>query len=973
MTICGLQGPSAPDMDSLPTLHPLLAAASNQAPGSLQLADHVQIGIFVVADERIVYANPGLAALFGWPDAAHLVGQSHLVLIPQESHGRATAVLARRLAGKAGRPGQMLCQRRDGSQFAARISARPIEHQGRAAVLMTAIDVSEVAAALQRAEWSASLLARTEALCRSGSFEYDAASGAVTPSAGLVALLGLPPEAAGQPQGIDDLAWVPAEERAFVAGIWRSASAGEAFDFQHRVLAADGRRLVVLHRGVLGGPGAAPTRGVALLQDITAQREAEQRIQELAHHDDVTGLPNRPWMLDQIDAAMHAARWDGSGFALLAIDVPRIADVKAKMGFGAGDTLAMAFAARLREHAGAGIVAHLADTEFAVLLPGAAGAEAAFEKARELQLALQAPVRLSATDAFPLCVIGVALFPASGESPDTLLQAAQTARLDVAGASGIALFRPETTTRALREMHLEGALRHAIASDSGFELHYQPQVDLSSGAICGAEALLRWNVDGIGPVSPDEFIPIAERCGLIGAIGEWVARHACRQAAAWRRAGVPSGRIGINLSPAQLQRPDLAEHLAAIIAEAGLEPSALGVEITEGMLIGDIEHAAAVLRSVKALGVEIALDDFGTGYSSLSSLARLPIDVLKIDRSFVEDVTAATQQVSVTRAIINLAHGLQMKVLAEGVETEGQLGLLAANGCDRVQGYWFSRPVAADAFAAMVRENKRLPEHFVLSTRRERTLLLVDDEENIVAALKRLLRRDGYKIVTAASAAEGLQRLAEHNVDVIVSDQRMPGMTGVEFLHRAKALYPDTVRMVLSGYTELQSIIDAVNEGAIYKFLTKPWDDERLRGHVAEAFRQKELTDENRRLAQQVEAANSDLAVLNQRLGGLLEQQRRQASVLAASVAGSRALLDDLPAPVLGVDPDGVVAYANGAAFATLGGTLLGCELADVVEAPPGADSVCVGGRRHRVLERPLADAATRGRLLVFVPLEEAA
>ncbi len=954
-----------------------LPAPSVQAipPAARALADDAQTGLFVVQDDRIAYANPMYAAMLATSVAA-LLGQQHSVTLAPEFRAHARISVQRRLAGKEGRAGLVRCLRADGSTFEARALARLIQFNARPAVLVTLVDVTEAQDALRRAEWNAGMLARTEALCRAGSFELGWPDGALTVSAGLRELLGLAADD-GRPQHIDSLAWVPPEEQAFVAGIWRGAVAGEPFEFQHRVLCRDGRRLVVLHRGVLAAAGPAQgerPRGVAILQDITAQREAEHRIQELASHDEVTGLPNRGWLLDQVDAATHAARWESRGFALLALDVPRIAEIKASMGFGAGDTLAMALAARLREACGPNeALAHLGDTEFALMVELGADAtvsrDAVHQRALALQQAVQAPVRLGATDAFPLCVIGIALFPSDGETPDALLEAAQTARLDVAGGAGLAFFRPETNIRAMREMRVEAALRLAIQR-AELSLHYQPQVCLASGAILGAEALLRWTSADLGAVTPTEFIPVAERAGLIGAIGEWVMRRACEQIAAWRAAGLPAVRVGINLSPAQLQRPDLAGHLQALLAETGVPPSCLGVELTESMLMDDVDGAAAVLRGIKDIGVEISLDDFGTGYSSLSSLSRLPIDVVKVDRSFVHDVTAATLAVSVTRAIISMAHGLQMKVLAEGVETEGQLSLLASQGCDQIQGYWFSRPVPPDAFAAMLSEGKCLPERFVTRKERARTLLLVDDEDNILSALKRLLRRDGYHIVTAASAAEGLQKLTEHAVDVIVSDQRMPGMTGVEFLHRAKALYPHTVRIVLSGYTELQSIIDAVNEGAIYKFLTKPWDDERLRGHVAEAFQKKELGDENRRLARQVETANADLAAVNGKLERLLAQRREQAALLQASAEGTRGVLDDLPAAVLGIDPDGLVAYANRAALAAF-------EPDEGVVGSQwehgGSGPVRIGGRGYRMLSGALSGslpdrAAARGSLLLLLP-----
>ncbi|HSW04475.1 EAL domain-containing protein [Aquabacterium sp.] len=947
---------------------------------SSALIEQVQTGVFVIQDERIRYANPAFGELVGWK-RHELIGRHHHTTCCPEFHAHTDTVVQRRLAGKPGRPGLMRCLRRDGTSFDAKVYASRIDHEGAPAVLVTLLDVTELQEARRSAEWHAGMLARTEALCRSGSFEIQLPTGSIALSEGLCALAGLPPEAPRQVH-IDALDWIPADERAYVAGFWRSATLGEPFEFEHRLLCSDGRKLQVLHRGLLEANGVNAARGIALLQDITAQREAELRIQELANHDEVTGLPNRAAFLDQIDAALHAARWDGRNVALLAIDIRRIAEIKTSMGFGAGDTLAMALAARLRaastEHES---VAHLGETEFALLLeyqPEQPVQDVA-RRAADLLQAMQLPVRLGATDVYPQCLIGAALFPADAESADRLLEAAQTARAGVGSGNAVAFFKPESNSRALRDMALESALTHAIGRGE-LLLHYQPQVDLSTGRISGAEALLRWRSHELGSVSPAEFVPVAERCGLIGAISEWVLHAACRQIAAWRRAGMPPVRIGVNLSPMELQRPDLARHVQSVLVASGADPSCLGLEVTEGTLMADVVHAAAVLRDIKSLGVEISLDDFGTGFSSLSTLSSLPIDVVKVDRSFVHDVTGSSKDVSVTRAIISMAHGLQMQVLAEGVETEGQLSLLVANGCDRFQGYWFSPPVSADELERLVREQRMVPERFISRARRTRTLLLVDDEENILNSLKRLLRRDGYHIITATSAAEGLQRLAEHEVDVIVSDQRMPGMTGVEFLRRAKELYPDTVRMVLSGYTELQSIIDAVNEGAIYKFLTKPWDDERLRGHVAEAFRQKDLGDENRRLSRQVEAANADLATVNARLEHLLAQRQDQTALLEASAGSMRQLLDGLPAAVLGIDPDGALVFANGEAASLLpdvdswlgcpAATVLWPELFDASGRLAALDlSVVHDKRRLHVVARDISvEGQARGHVLVLMP-----
>ena len=521
--------------------------------------------------------------------------------------------------------------------------------------------------------------------------------------------------------------------------------------------------------------------------------------------------------------------------------------------------------------------------------------------------------------------------------------------------------------------------RIAAALPAAFErgalsFHLQPQVDLRSGTIIGLEALLRWDDAVLGAVSPAEFVPIAEASGSIVEIGAWLFRAVCDQSVAWARAGLAPVRIAVNLSARQLADPDVARRFHGIVLETGADPSHLGVEVAESVLMADPLVARGVLLDLRAIGIEISLDNFGTSYSNLSALRSLPLDVLKIDRSLIHDVTAAPEDVSITRAVLLLARSLKLRVLAEGVETEGQLKLLIANGCELMQGFVFSPPQTPDAIGRMLGSGRCLPERLLARQERRRTLLIVDDEEHIVSSLRRLLRSSGYTIVTAGNGAEALAKLAEHEVDVVISDQRMPGMTGVELLRRVRELHPETVRIVLSGYTELQSITDAVNEGAIYKFLTKPWDDERLRAHVAEAFHRKEMADENARLSSDLRRVNVDLAQANERQEGLLRQQDERIGLEVHRALHAQDLLEHLPTSVVGIDVDGSVAFANRRARALFdpGTALLGMPADEVLPAewcavwrdPDGGRHrrVDVDGLPHLISAEPIRDRAPLAR-----------
>jgi EAL domain-containing protein (putative c-di-GMP-specific phosphodiesterase class I)/ActR/RegA family two-component response regulator len=370
-----------------------------------------------------------------------------------------------------------------------------------------------------------------------------------------------------------------------------------------------------------------------------------------------------------------------------------------------------------------------------------------------------------------------------------------------------------------------------------FLLHYQPQISGQDWRISGFEALLRWQSPEFGFLTPKRFLQVAEDLGMMDEIASFVLESACRQARAWIDAGIEDFSISINVSPTQMHRQAFATEMHKALAQWRLPASYIGLELTESMMTGNVERVTGTMRALKALGVKLSLDDFGTGYSSLNYLRRFPIDTLKIDQSFVHDISTDAGAAGVCRAIITLGHQLGMTVLAEGVENAAQVGYLRRNDCDFFQGFYFCKPVSAQQALEILRHRYLAHEGIEQLPEQQPTLLLVDDEENILSALIRMLRRDGYRILTATGADDALDVLGRNDVQVVISDQRMPGTSGTELLSKVKEMYPDTVRMVLSGYTDLAAVTAAINQGAIYKFLTKPWNDEELRLQIRDAFR----------------------------------------------------------------------------------------------------------------------------------------
>jgi diguanylate cyclase (GGDEF)-like protein len=576
--------------------------------------------------------------------------------------------------------------------------------------------------------------------------------------------------------------------------------------------------------------------GIASLREAEQRSRFERELEHQANFDALTGLANRFTLEARLTQSVADAKRHGNKLALMSIDLDRFKLVNDTLGHGVGDQLltevARLLSAAVRE---SDTVARLGGDEFVVLLKDIEAMADAATVAGKLIAALNTPICIDGHEIRPSASIGISLFPDDGEDVSTLMRNADTAmhHAKALGGGSFRFFAPQMNERVAARFAMEADLRRALEHGE-LLVYYQPQVSLSSGVMTGAEALVRWRHPSKGMVSPAEFIPLAEETGLIEPLGEWVIGSVCRQLRAWLDAGVPVQPVAVNLSARQFRQSELVPLIAQSLADNGLDPALLTLEITEGAVMHDVEAAVVTVRQLKALGVRLSLDDFGTGYSSLSYLKRFPIDHLKIDQSFVREITTDPDSAVICNAVIGLAHSLRMTVIAEGVETEAQMQYLRRQRCDEMQGYLFSKPVPAQEFAGLLGEDRRLT--LPVTEQAQRTVLIVDDEANVLSALRRLLRRDGYRIITAGSAREGLELLATHSVQVVLSDQRMPGMNGTEFLSRVKELHPQTIRIILSGYTELESVIDAINRGAIYRFFTKPWNDDALRGDIHAAF-----------------------------------------------------------------------------------------------------------------------------------------
>jgi len=688
--------------------------------------------------------------------------------------------------------------------------------------------------------------------------------------------------------------------------------------------------------------GGKVTHYVGMQEDVSDELRRDVSLQMLLEAHGMAAQCGRNFIVQRVDEALCDHLVTGRHHALIELRL-QVGNDDGVLDWRGLEGVEAAVVSHLRRLLPArASMSALSDLRFVVLLPLIGAGEEAEMIATGLLAELPIPFESRDRPMRVKMAAGVAMLPDDGRDAVVLLGAVQAAaeRGLASDQEPLQFVRAHESPRKVSARLLEFELHNALTRDQ-FRLVFQPQVHLATGSIVGFEALLRWHHPVRGSISPADFIPVVEGCGMAVAVTRWVLDQGVRQLRAWEDLGHHGLQMAVNVPSSVFETQEISAHLLQLLEQYEIAGNQIELELTERTLTDASPAVIDRLQALRRHGISVAIDDFGTGYSNLSYLTRLPLDCLKIDLSFVQGVVVNPSDAMVARMTCELARALKLRVVVEGVETEGQLQFFSNLRCELAQGYLFARPMESADAGTMLASGRALGpslSHNAHGThggqgaqeapQGERHLVLLDDEPNILRSLRRVFRGQPWTVHTADTPDEAFELLARHPVGVVMSDQRMPLMRGTDFLARVKQLYPDTVRIVLSGYTELQSITDAINEGAIYKFLTKPWNDVNINDEIEQAFRQFEMVAESQRLQQRLRDSNRQL---ENRL--LANEERMLREEMALDV--THEALGVVPVPILGIDASGMIAISNAAADALLGdgASVVGEHVNDVLPA----------------------------------------
>jgi len=672
------------------------------------LTQTAPLGLGVVTSRIFTDVNPRLCDMVGY-EACELLGESTRFVYPDdEEFERVGREKYAEIAATGIGLIETRWQRKDGRIIDVQLISSAFDNTDLSkGVVFTAEDITQRKQNAIKLKQAYQQLEMAVDAAHLGIYDFDLRDGKISLNEGYLRMLGYAP---GE-LDFNHATWLsmihPDDLPAVQAALMTDPNqvlAGVEVEYRMRHKSGSWVWLLDRAKGYADSPEAGISRAIGAHIDLTARKHAEEKLDFLSHFDALTHLPNRELLRDRLEHGIQRVRRENQQLAILMLDLDRFKTINETLGHSVGDALLQALTVRMLGHIrGGDTLARVGGDEFILLLEDEVNAHSASIVALKWLDMFKQPIRIGENELAITASIGISLYPADGQTADDLLRHADAAlyKAKGQGRNTYQFFEQAMTAGAFEHLVMENALRGAV-SRGELRVYYQPQLDLLSGNICGVEALVRWQHPELGLVMPGRFIPLAEEAGIIGLIGEWVLREACRQVKAWDDAGLHVPCVAVNLSVQQIERNTLVQLVSDALASSGLDGTRLELEVTESMIMSDTDQALAVLQDLRALGVKLAIDDFGTGYSSLSYLKRLPMHRLKIDQSFVSDIGLENNGEAIVRAIIALGHSMGLEIVAEGVEYEHQAEFLRQEGCDISQGYLYSRPLEPDALAALI-------------------------------------------------------------------------------------------------------------------------------------------------------------------------------------------------------------------------------------------------------------------------------